>query len=88
MDNLSEQPITVLALVALGYVLCKMMSSQGKGKRRAMRGGGLIGGVSNFLIGVCLIIFGAIYGITWMWGVGIVFIILFTPAASTESKRG
>ena len=35
MDNSFEQPITLVALIALVYVFCKALSSKRNGKRRA-----------------------------------------------------
>jgi len=39
MDNSFEQPITIVALIVLGYVFCQALSSKRKGKGRIMRGG-------------------------------------------------
>ena len=47
MDNSFEQPITIVALIALGYVFCQALSSKRKGKRRIMRGGKWLNGLEN-----------------------------------------
>ena len=68
MDNSVEQPITIVALIALGYVFCKALSSKRNGKRRVMRGGRTGSKIAGFLFTLALICFGIGIGVCGFGG--------------------
>jgi hypothetical protein len=69
MDNSFEQPITIVALIALGYVCCKAMSSKRNGKRRVMRGGMTTGSkIAGYLFLSAIACFGVGIGVCGFLG--------------------
>ena len=68
MDNSFEQPITIVALIALGYVFCQALSSKRKGKGRIMHGGRVGSKIALFLFIIAGIVFGIGIGVCGFGG--------------------